>query len=177
MTLRVLVDSREKRPYDFAGYGCTCEKSGLKIGDYSVAGLEDSLAIERKALDDLIACTIDSRSRFVRELVKARGLKCFAVVVEASLQAVASGQYRSAIKPHAVLQSIFSMQVKYGVPFVFAGDRHAGEYVTFSLLEKYAKSVVAAGADLVAAQPVLASGGRVDLHRPRPKNSNFAFDV
>ena len=176
MSLSILVDSREKLPYDFAGYACSCEKSALPIGDYTVLGLEDSIAIERNTLDDLVACTLDSRKRFIRELVRARGLDCFAVVVEASLQAVASGQYRSGIKPHAVLQSIFSMQVKYGVPFIFAGDRTAGEYVAFSLLEKYAKSVVAAGADLVAAQPVLATGGRVDLHRPRPK-SNFAFDV
>ncbi len=41
------------------------------------------------------------------------------------------------MKSHAALQSIFAFQVRYRVPFIWAGNRAGAEYVTFSLLEKY----------------------------------------
>ena len=58
-------------------------------------------------------------------------------MVEASLEDVSKGRYRSEMKPHAALQSIFAFQVRYRVPFIWAGSRAGAEYVTYSLLEKY----------------------------------------
>ena len=174
MTMKILCDTREKLPYSFDGYACEVEKATLPIGDYSILGCDDVIAVERKQLDDLVSCLLSGRERFIRELVRARGLKCFAIVVESSLEAIARGQYRSAMKPHAVLQSLFAMQVEHAAPFVFAGDRAAGQYVTFSLLEKYAKSVVNAADRLVEVHPVFGKGGKVDLHAPR-NGDNFAF--
>jgi len=52
----ILVDTREQNPFDFSrfeGWFAGVEKKALKLGDYSVAGLEDRCVVERKALPDL----------------------------------------------------------------------------------------------------------------------------
>ena len=53
----VLVDTREQNPFDFSrfdGWFAGIEKKPLKLGDYSVAGMEDVCVVERKDLSDLI---------------------------------------------------------------------------------------------------------------------------
>jgi hypothetical protein len=59
------VDTREQNPFDFsrfAGWLSGIEKKALKLGDYSVAGLEAVCAVERKDLSDLVhSCTVDRR--------------------------------------------------------------------------------------------------------------------
>ena len=62
-----------------------------------------------------------NRDRFERELARGRHYDLFAVVVEASLADVSQGRYRSDMKPQAALQSIITFQVRYRVPFVWAG--------------------------------------------------------
>ena len=114
------------------------ERAALPAGDYSLRNFEDTVSIERKELNDLIACLMNgNRDRFERELTKLRSYELAAVVVEASLEDVSKGRYRSEMKPHAALQSIFAFQVRYRVPFMFCGNRASAEYVTHSLLEKY----------------------------------------
>jgi ERCC4-type nuclease len=68
----VLVDSREQNPFDFSrfdGWFAGIEKKPLKLGDYSVAGLEDVCVVERKDLPDLIHSLNAERSVFVSRLV------------------------------------------------------------------------------------------------------------
>ena len=84
---------------------------------------------------------VPNRKRFEQELTRAVNFELFAVVVEASLEDVSLGRYRSAMNPHSALQSIFAFQVRYRVPFIWAGSRTAAEYVTYSLLEKYAAEI------------------------------------
>ncbi|MGH7870203.1 MAG: hypothetical protein ACREP9_21820 [Candidatus Dormibacteraceae bacterium] len=55
----LLVDTREQNPFAFsrfAGWFAGIERRALKLGDYSVAGLEDSCTVERKDLSDLGVC-------------------------------------------------------------------------------------------------------------------------
>jgi hypothetical protein len=47
----VLVDTREQTPFDFSrfsGWFARVEKKTLKVGDYTIAGLEDICVAERK---------------------------------------------------------------------------------------------------------------------------------
>ncbi|WP_051271840.1 ERCC4 domain-containing protein [Fundidesulfovibrio putealis] len=141
--LPLIVDSRELAPYAFERFPVEIVRAGLPTGDYSLSGHEDRAAVERKALDDLIGCLTVGRDRFERELDRARSLECFAVVVEASMEDVARHRYTSRMSPHAALQSILAFQVRYGCPFVFAGSRQGGEYVTYWTLQKYAREVEA----------------------------------
>ena len=49
-------------------------RRALPAGDYSVAGLEGVVAVERKTLDDFVSTVIHSRARFREELRKLAGL-------------------------------------------------------------------------------------------------------
>lgn len=134
----IIVDSREQCPYAFEDYECECKTQTLHCGDYSPAGFEDRVAIERKSLDDLVGCLMGcNRERFERELYKFRFYDLAVVVVEAAFDDVSKGRFRSGIKPHAAMQSIFAFQVRYRVPFLWCGNRAGAEYVCYSLLSKY----------------------------------------
>lgn len=135
--MKIFIDTREQRPFTFKRFEVETERVTLPAGDYSLPGFEDRVAIERKELNDLTGCLCKDRDRFERELAKLRFYDLAAVVVEASLDDMSKGRYRSEMKAHAALQSVFAFQVRYRVPFIWAGNRAAAEYVTFSLLEKY----------------------------------------
>lgn len=137
--MRVIVDSREQHPFTFecGRYDVTVEAGTLTVGDYSLAGLVDRVAVERKSLPDLVACLGRERERFERELQRAAALDAFAVVVEASWSELAAGQYRSQLKPHAACQSVLAFTGRYRVPFLFAGSRAAAEYACWGFLRQY----------------------------------------
>jgi len=140
--MRVVVDTREQAAYCFAKYEAQAERGTLPAGDYSLPGFEDRVAVERKELGDLIACLMGkNRERFERELARLRAYDFSAVVVEASMQDVAEGRYRSEMKPHAALQSLLAFMCRYRVPFIFAGSRSGAEYATFWLLSKYLREI------------------------------------
>lgn len=138
----ILVDTREQKPYGFVKMkDVSIERFSLETGDYSVKGFEDRIAIERKSLDDLIGCLTQGRERFERELARSKHLDFFAVIVEAAYHDIARHKYNSQMAPTAALQSISAFHVRYRTPFLFAGDRPGGEYLTHSLLAKYLKEV------------------------------------
>lgn len=140
--MRILIDSREQLPFAFSGShfeDVTTESGSLSTGDYSIAGLTDLVAVERKSLDDLAQCLGRERDRFERELVRARGLDAFAVVVEGSFEDLAHGRYRSKLNPHSACQSVLSFSARLGVPFLFAGSRAGAEYATAGFLRQYLK--------------------------------------
>jgi DNA excision repair protein ERCC-4 len=62
----IAVDSREQRPFTFDAWPTA--PATLAAGDYSIVGLEEHVAIERKSLDDLAGCCGRDRDRFKREL-------------------------------------------------------------------------------------------------------------
>lgn len=139
----ILVDNREQRPFAFTGpryEGVEVETGALAVGDYSLAGLADRVAVERKELADLVQCLGRERERFERELQRGAALDAFAVVVESSWADLAGGQYRSRLNPHAACQSVAAFMGRYRVPFLFAGSRTAAEYVTWSFLRQYLES-------------------------------------
>ncbi len=136
--LKVVIDTREQAPFTFSRFQVETERAALSCGDYSLPGFEDCVSIERKELNDLIGCLMNgNRDRFERELSKLRFYDLAAIVVEASLGDVSKGRYKSEMKPHAVLQSVFAFSVRYRTAFIWAGNRAGAEYVTYSLLEKF----------------------------------------
>jgi ERCC4-type nuclease len=142
MAFRLIIDSREQLPFNFSRYDVETEVRGLPAGDYSIPGFEDKAAVERKSIEDLVGCLKNKgRERFERELAKARPYELFSVVCEASWRDLAKGNYRSDMKPQAVCQSVLTFHIRYGVPFIWAGTRAAAEYITYSLLQKYAREI------------------------------------
>ena len=136
----VIQDSREQLPFTFEHerYADVQIQSGtLNIGDYSLRGLEDKVAVERKSLPDLVQCLGRERERFERELQRGMALDAFTVVVEASWSDLASGNFRSRINPHAACQSVLAFMARYRMPFLFAGSRPAAEYSVWGFLRQY----------------------------------------
>ncbi len=135
----ILIDSREQKPLSFSLFpDVQVERATLPLGDYSLPGWEGHVSVERKELNDLIGCLMNGgRDRFERELSKLRFYELSAVVVEASLDDISKGRYKSEMKPHAALQSVFAFQVRHKTNFIWAGSREGAEYVTYSLLEKF----------------------------------------
>ena len=121
----IVVDSREQCPFPFTHerYEAKTKQGALTVGDYSLAGLEDKVAVERKSLPDLVACLGRERERFEREWLM-----------------LARGEYRSQLKPHAACQSVLAFTARYRVPFLFAGTRGAAEYMTWGFLRQYLES-------------------------------------
>ena len=70
----ILIDSREQEGFSFDPAVADVERKGLPAGDYSVAGLIDRVAVERKSLDDFVSTVIHGRARFAIELKKLRDL-------------------------------------------------------------------------------------------------------
>lgn len=138
--MKIIVDTREQQPFHFKGkyyQGVEIERASLATGDYSLAGLTDRIAIERKELSDLVLCLGRERERFERELVRGSGLDLFAVVIESTWHDLAHGEYRSQLNPHAACQSIAAFTARHRIPFMFAGTRSGAEYCTWSLLRQY----------------------------------------
>lgn len=161
--MKIIIDSREQLPFTFGGKryeGVIVQPGTLATGDYSLGGLEDKIAIERKSLDDLIGCLTTGRARFERELQRAAAFDAFAVVVGSSWAALLSGNYRSRMNPHAAAQSVTAFMARYRIPFIFAGDRLTAEYLTYSFLQQYLQGATkrlaaitkAHGGDVAASQ-------------------------
>ena len=136
--MKILIDTREQLPYQFQAPAI---KGTLHTGDYSVAGLEDHIAIERKSLNDLIGCLCTGRERFEKELFRGRALDFFALVVECSLTDIVSGNFRSKMTPRSAIQSLLTFSVRYRLPVFFVENRKYGARVTESLLLKYAREL------------------------------------
>ena len=137
--LPILADSREQRPFVFAGYPAMVTVTSLEAGDYSLAGFERRVAVERKELQDLVGCLSGERERFARELARLRGYDAAAVVVEAPADDLRSGRYRSKLDAGAAWQGVLAFTQRFRVPFLFCADRAEAEAATFDFLRHYAR--------------------------------------
>ena len=151
--MMILVDAREQRPFNFEHerYDVQIQPWTLTVGDYSLRGLEDKVAVERKSLPDLVQCLGRERERFERELLRGAALDAFAVVVEGSWSDLANGNFRSQLNPHAACQSTLAFMSRYRTPFLFAGSRPAAEYVTWGFLRQFLEGARKRWASIVKA--------------------------
>ena len=119
----IAIDTREQEPYGFDPSRVTTVRKALPAGDYSLAGKESAVAVERKTLEDFVATAIHARERFARELRRLAAYDFACVVVEASMEDVLSHRYRSGADPRSVFGAMLSIVVDHRVPVFFCGDR------------------------------------------------------
>ncbi|MCL4852306.1 MAG: hypothetical protein KJZ78_13105 [Bryobacteraceae bacterium] len=135
-----IVDTREQDEYSFDPRLVTVVRRALPAGDYSIARLEERVAVERKTLDDFVSTVIHSRDRFRQELRKLAGYDSACVVVEAGLPDVLQRRYRGGAHPNAVLGSTLSIVLDFGVPVFFCSNRQAAcHFVQAYLLAVHAR--------------------------------------
>lgn len=130
----ILVDTKEKMPWTFDPQRFDMTVKNLRTGDYSIAGLEDRVAIERKTLGDFVNTVIHNWIRFRKELVRLSSFDVAAIVVEADLNAVALHQYESDASPASVLGRMNGIFLDHGVPVFMWGDRVLASQMAGALL-------------------------------------------
>ena len=123
-----IIDTREQNPLVLSPLQTT--SGTLATGDYSIVGLENIVAIERKSLPDLIACVGRERSRFDREVQRLLAYPVRALIVEACWGEIEMGQWQGKVSPNAVLVSLMGW-IAAGLPVVLIDDHaSAGRYVS-----------------------------------------------
>ncbi len=139
----IAIDTREQEPYGFDPSRVATVRRALPAGDYSLAGRETDVAIERKTLEDFVSTALHARERFARELRRLASYDFACVVVEASMEDVLLHRYRSAAHPHAVFGAMLSILVDHRVPVFFCGDRQVACRFVEDLLALYHRRAVA----------------------------------
>ena len=123
----IIIDTREQHPFDFDG---PTQAGTLATADYSVVGLEHLIAVERKSLDDLLACIGRERERFKRELQRLRAYRFRMLVIETTAQELSAGEWRGKIQPAHVLGSLAAWTCQFELPLWLGGNhREAGRFV------------------------------------------------
>ena len=91
----------------------------LYAGDYCLAGLQTSFAVERKSYR-LFGQLLPDRParRFERELHRLRGYRFKWLLVVGTREDIAAGHYHSRIEPKAVLARTGAFEVRYDLPMV-----------------------------------------------------------
>jgi DNA excision repair protein ERCC-4 len=136
----IVIDTREQEGYSFDPRLAATVRRALPAGDYSVAGLENTVAVERKSLEDFVSTVIHSRARFRKELRKLAEYRAACVVVEAGLLEVLLHRYRGDAHPNAVLGSALSIILDFRIPVFFCSSRQAAcQYVQAYLLAAHAR--------------------------------------
>lgn len=82
--ITVLCAQNEQATWDFSRYGCRMKEDTLGIGgaDYTLAGFEEYVRVERKEVNDYLASITKGRDRFERQLKFMRQFPFRAVIVE-----------------------------------------------------------------------------------------------
>jgi len=133
----ILVDTREQSPFDFSrfeGWFAGIEKKPLKLGDYSVAGLEDVCIVERKDLPDLIHSLTADRSVFVNRLRRMSRYPHRLLVITAALSQVKSPYPHGGTNPNRITQSLIAVLAGLQVPFLCTETHELGEELVASYL-------------------------------------------
>jgi hypothetical protein len=133
----IVVDTREQNPFSFerfAGWFSGIQKRPLKIGDYAIAGLEDTCVVERKDLNDLVRSFHVERSDFVSRLRRMSAFPDRLLIITAALSQVKSRYEHSPANPNQIMQSLIATLAGLRVPFLCVETHELGEEIAASYL-------------------------------------------
>ena len=159
--MKIVIDTREQTPWTFSSFGVETEKRGLPTGDYTIAGLEDHISIERKSFADFLGSIGAGRERFKREMHRLKAYDTRALIIEAAYSEIASGLIfaasRSTLHPNHVIGMIDSL-IAFGIPVVLPGQRYAEVRAYNIMRQAYNRHVKSskmfAGAKSIPAPPL-----------------------
>ena len=122
----LIQDTREQRPL-FTDDAVPCVTSTLHDGDYSILGLEDLIAFERKQISDLYSYVGKERTKTIAKMTKFRHIidnsGFVALIIESTEENVLFGNQFSKVTPEMVRQALVSFQIRYGIHVYFSNDR------------------------------------------------------
>jgi ERCC4-type nuclease len=146
MSFNVIVDTREQTPFDFASSSIDSVLfMKLDTGDYSIEGLEDKLAIERKGSVSEFYGNITEK-RFWKEMDRMQKYPYKFIIFEFSVSDVEMFPYGSGlpksvmaklkITPAYLMKCIAKIQVKYGIHVVFGETRDNSIYLVPNIMKE-----------------------------------------
>jgi hypothetical protein len=129
--LTILVDSRERYPYNFTQQQANIERQALSAGDYAVANDGEIVAVvERKSLADLVHRLIDGQLTYA--LADLATIPRAAVVIENRYSGLFKLEHT---QPGFVTEMLAALTVRYPtVPIQFAETRPLAEEWTYRFL-------------------------------------------
>lgn len=137
----IIADTREQQPFAFGSAHVVTVRRALAAGDYSIEGMEDVVAVERKTVEDFVKTVIRERERFERELERLSAYTAACVVVEGSLADILEANYRTGAHPNSILGAAIAIIVDHRVPVFFCGDRQAARTFTEAYLLRCARKL------------------------------------
>jgi DNA excision repair protein ERCC-4 len=132
-----IVDTREQLPLELAPLPVV--RACLPAGDYSIEGMEERVAIERKTMGDLVSTLTYGRERFERELDRLATYERALILVEGDLSEIVEARYRSQVPPQCLVGSFASFFARWGIATVFAGNRRNAQIMARAFLTKCSK--------------------------------------
>jgi ERCC4-type nuclease len=132
-----IIDTREQNPLSFRRFKewfARIEHRALRLGDYSVGGMEDSCVVERKDLADLIQSFTTNRTVFVNRLRRMSELPYSLLVITASLTEIKSEYPYRGANPNRITQSLIAVLAGLRVPFICTETHELGEEIVASYL-------------------------------------------
>jgi DNA excision repair protein ERCC-4 len=140
--LTAVVDTREQTPLNL--FPMTEIRAGLQTGDYSLAGLERLIAVERKSPSDFLGCVGQDRERFDRELERIVAYRYRALVIECTYEELRSGSPavygRSRVTPQAAVACAVRWAAR-GVHVQFVDSRDGAQHFVKAFLWLAAKEL------------------------------------
>jgi ERCC4-type nuclease len=140
----VLIDTREQSPFDFSRFPNWIageKRQKLDAGDYSIQGMENVLALERKSLSDLITTLIQHRLRFFKMCEQLAQYLWRALLVEASYEDIKSPydeECNTMAHPNAVSGTLDALEARFGIPVIYTSQyRPLAEEKAASWLSKH----------------------------------------
>jgi hypothetical protein len=129
--MRIEVDTREQRPYGFAGREVELTRTALFAGDYAVRGPTGiHAAVERRKCDDFV--TAATSGALALAMADLSALPAAAVVVEGRYSALVG---HGRVRPGFMAELIARLQVRTpNVPIVYAESRTVAEDWTYRFL-------------------------------------------
>jgi len=167
----ILVDTAETQPFTFQGLRADSDKANRplyvkcrysclgrfphSLGDYTIEGLGNQLAIERKSMEDAQSTVLGweskqqrdkdlpgRRERFKKELQNLSRLNAAMVVVEATFGDCLRLMPEWGKKPaehnrKIFFRSVLAWQQDYKVPWLFCDGRRLAEIAAFRFLQRF----------------------------------------
>lgn len=138
----VICDTREPWPHPWkiavGGRVAAVVRQKLDVGDFTVAGLENILMIERKSLSDLYKSLGKDRGRFIRMIQRAdeKNIRERYLVVECDLSQLYQRFWFSKICPKAIRMTLVSLTTNFNIKVIFAGNAIDAGRFSKDIMEK-----------------------------------------
>lgn len=130
----VVIDTREQTPWTFPDKIKTIRR-GIHFGDYTLDGLDEIVAIERKSPMDMIGCVGQSRDRFEKHLYGLADRPFAHVIIECSLSVLCSiCEQKTSVGVSSLMGSIVSWSEATGVHFWTPDDRRFATALALRIL-------------------------------------------